>query len=159
MRLTATLLLSVPLLVILVAGALNYQGVCLSGAQLSEEQRIQLVIDDFLKSQSFTEQIAAEIEANGERRLVAKFVPHVDDLILYENRADFLSLNPDCCEAVATGRKGFQPSFLHRITGHFSGFIRLRYIARVKTPDGDVRLLPREEFHATTNCGVVWDGI
>lgn len=148
------------LIAIITAATLNYRGVCLSGPQLSEEERIARVIQRFLKSsQSFSEEVYVVTEVNGERRKAIKFVPRADDLLRYNTVEAFLSSNPDCCDVVATGRKGNAPGFLTRITGGFSGFVRLRYVARIKTPDGGVRLLPREVRYATSNCGTVWDGI
>ena len=53
------------LIAIITAATLNYRGVCLSGPQLSDDERIARVIVYFFGSQGFTEEIPTRSRLTG----------------------------------------------------------------------------------------------
>jgi hypothetical protein len=139
----------------------NYSGVCLTGASLSDREKIQRGVEALLAQQSFTEIVRSQKPVGGRPQEVQNFVRHIagKDLIPYANSVEFFAANPDCCRIEWTASKGYAPSWDKRVWGSFAGFVAIQYRARIAEPTGVVRQLPTADIFAITNCGRVWSGV
>ncbi len=121
---------------------LNYSGFCLSqGRFLTDQEIIEIGASDYLQRY---------LPLNYEQ-----FVPS-DRPVAFSSLEDFMSKHPDCCSVTRAGRHDVEPSFFHRIMGHFAGFTRIEYEFDEPEPNGPEK---RVVWVAVSNCGEPWNGI
>jgi hypothetical protein len=143
----ASVLFSIPIII----GALNFSGMCLAqGRWLSTEERIRLFTSNFLGRADLNYLLEQSFSKHDE---FAKY-----ERVPYKDSDDFLTANPNCCEALGSYSDGpiWRATFLDRVFGLRADVLRIRYTARFRDESGKIiELKDYTEYPVVTNCGTI----
>jgi hypothetical protein len=143
----ALVLFSIPV----IAGTLDFSGMCLAqGRWLSKDERIRLFTSNFRGHADLNYLLEQSSSMHDE---FAQYEP-----VPYKDSQDFLSSNPDCCEAIGSYSDGpiWRATFLDRIFGLRADVLRIRYTARFLDRGGKLHeLKDYTEYPVITNCGTI----
>lgn len=135
----------------------NYSGYCSStGLRLSDEEKIELAIKQVIRKTSPGGELFIEVSG----RAVSTGHRYNYDALPYKNVDEFMSVNKNCCRVVEDWPEiGASPGLYARITGEFSGFVRIDFLRQKVKGDGSVMREKNRNYVALTNCGRVWSGL
>lgn len=80
--------------------------------------------------------------------------PETWEVDKYASVADFLNVNPDCCEFSFRGSEGYLPGWFHRLWFDFHGYVRIEFVERVSR-DGQHESRVRRVEIPMNSCGEV----
>jgi hypothetical protein len=135
----------------------NYLGYCSStGRRLTDDEKIRIAVRTVIRENSPGGELFIQVSG----RAVRTGRRFNDDSLPYVDVDDFLAINRNCCRVVDVWPEiGASPGWYARLTGEFSGFVRLDFLSRKKEDDGQVSEEKRRGYVALTNCGRTWSGI
>lgn len=130
-----------------IAGSLNYTGVCIAEKRiLSDEEKIHIAIDDLNKHGRGILSSIPECKSDAPK---CEYIP-------YKNTAEFLSQNSDCCSvSVWKTHVTLSTSFSQRISGYYLATVRVIFDAHYKNKEGQDKTQQIKRAVLMGNCGDV----
>lgn len=136
-------------------GKLSYSGFCFPELRyLSEREKTSAAIQYILQRYP----PAIEQNKTSDSGDLSTFRDQPRHPISYSGIEQFLKINSMCCELSDTAEDGYRPSFLDRLFGYFSTFVRVRYSVRFYDEKNTESSKVDQYFVAVSSCGKPWEG-
>lgn len=127
---------------------LTYNGYCRTeNKYLTDDEKIKAAVSTILKI--YPPAVIRTQDGPHDWTLSAPKHP-----IYYRDLNEFFSVNSDCCEITKTrnSEEGI-PTFMERLTGTVSAYMRINYEVRYVDSDGIQKSIPSSNHIPISNCG------
>lgn len=137
-------------------GVLGYSGYCPAEERvLSDQERIAIVVAQIVAQDPPV--ISMQMTDSDGRTYLDNQQPKHP--IRYTSIAEFLVLNPNCCEVVQSAPESGPIDLLDRISGRIAAYVHVKYRVRYLDDAGQPMETTANPYYAITNCGRPWSGI
>lgn len=138
---------------------MNYTGYChAEGRYLSDDEKIRPAIQFVLDRYPPTISKTIERNVNGVIQK-SDFWYAPEQPVKYRDIAEFMAINPDCCELSMRTGEGRGGALLDRVTGYFSTYVIVWFKVRYLDENNIENYGKKGMAVAIKNCGESWSGL